>query len=149
VLVAPPYHASNYVCRVQGVRSMGRGGRARPRRRNLHEVDLYEPVDPNDEDWWWLDSLPMKTTTPPEVVPVETTTPPEDAPAEAETPPEDAPVEVDLEDFLTTHTATDEQISLLTQFITGAGDPTTIWANLVESMMDSIALSVTEDTADA
>jgi len=46
---------------------------------------------------------------------------------------------------LATHTATDEQIALLHQFITGAGDPNAIWENLLASMMDSIALSVAED----
>ena len=71
--------------------------------------------------------------------------PPEDAPGEANDPPEVEPIEVDLGEFLATHTATDEQVALLHQFITGAGDPNTIWENLLASMMDSIALSVAED----
>jgi hypothetical protein len=145
---------------------MGRGGRARPRRRLLYEVYVNEPVDPNNEDWWWLDGLPMpdeipledvtvEDEAPPEDVPVEDETPPENVPVEAETPHEEdpakaetPPVAVDLEDFLATHTATDEQVALLNQFIMGAGDPATIWANLLASMMASFSLSVAED-ADA
>jgi hypothetical protein len=103
------------------------------------------------------DDEPAKAVTSPEVEPAEATAPPEDEPAEAAAPSEDeaaeakpppevAPIEVYLEDFLASHTTTDEQVSLLTQFITGARDPTTIWANLVESIMDSIALSVADDT---
>jgi hypothetical protein len=124
---------------------MGRGGRAQPRRRQLHEVDVNEPVDLNDEDWWWLEGLPVPDATPPEDVPVEAETPPEDMSAEADDPPEVEPIEVDLQEFLATHTATDEQVALLNQFITGAGDPSTIWANLLASMMESISLSVAED----
>jgi hypothetical protein len=26
------------------------------KRRDLYEVDQFEPVNPNDKDWWWLDS---------------------------------------------------------------------------------------------
>ena len=124
---------------------MGRGGRARPRRQRLYEVDVNEPVDLTDEDWWWLEGLPALGTAPPEDAPQEDETPPEDAPGEANDPPEVEPIEVDLGEFLATHTATDEQIALLHQFITGAGDPATIWENLLASMMDSIALSVVED----
>ena len=102
---------------------MGRGGRARPRRQRLYEVDVNGPVDLTEEDGWWLEGLPALGTAPPEV----------------------EPIEVDLGEFLATHTATDEQIALLHQFITGAGDPATIWKNLLASMMDSIALSVAEE----
>jgi hypothetical protein len=124
---------------------MGRGGRARPRRQRLYEVDANEPVDLTDEDWWWLEGLPALGTAPPEDVPQEDEAPPKDAPVEANDPPEVEPIEVDLGEFLATHTATDEQIALLHQFITGAGDPATIWENLLASMMDSIALSVAEE----
>jgi hypothetical protein len=124
---------------------MGRGGRARPRRQCLYEVDVNEPVDLTDEDWWWLEGLPALGTAPPEDAPQEDEAPPEVAPVEANDPPEVEPIEVDLGEFLATHTATDEQIALLHQFITGAGDPDTIWENLLASMMDSIALSVAEE----
>ncbi len=124
---------------------MGRGGRARPRRQRLYEVVINEPVDLTDEDWWWLEGLPALGTAPPEDVPQEDETPPEDAPVEANDPPEVEPIEVDLGEFLATHTATDKQFALPHQFITGAGDPATIWENLLSSMMDSIALSVAED----
>ena len=82
---------------------------------------------------------------PPEDAPQEDETPPGDVPGEANDPPEVEPIEVDLGEFLATHTATDEQNSLLHQLITGAGDPATIWENLLASMMDSIALSVAEE----
>ncbi len=140
---------------------MGRGGRARPRRQSLYEVNVNGPVDLTDEDWWWLEGLPALGTalpedappkdapqedgTPPEDAPQEDGTPPEDAPGEANDSPEVEPIEVDFGEFLATHTATDEQIALLHQFITGAGDPATIWENLLASMMDSIALSVAEE----
>jgi hypothetical protein len=124
---------------------MCRGGRARPRRQRLYEVDPNEPVDLSAEDWWWLEGLPAPDAAPPNDIPVEDEAPPEDAPAGADDPPEVKPIEVDLEEFLATHTATNEQVALLHHFITGAGDPTTIWDNLLASMMDSIALSVAED----
>jgi hypothetical protein len=129
---------------------MCRGGRARPRRQCLYEVDVNGLVDLTDEDWWWLEGLPALGAAPPEDVPLENPpqedgTPPEDAPGEANDPPEVEPIEVDLGEFLATHTATDEQIALLHQFITGAGDPATIWENLLASMMNSIALSVAEE----
>ena len=82
---------------------------------------------------------------PPEDTPQEDGPPPEDAPGEANDPPEVEPIEVDLGEFLANHTATDEQVALLHQFITGAGDPYAIWENLLASMMNSIALSVAED----
>ncbi len=106
---------------------------------------MNEPVDLNDEDWWWLEGPPMPDTTPPEDVPVGAETPPEDVPAEADAPPEVEPIEVDLEEFLATHTATEEQVALLNQYIMGVGDPATVWANLLASIMDSISLSVAED----
>ena len=122
---------------------MGRGGRARPRRQRLYEIDVNEPVDLTDEDWWWLEGLPALGAAPPEDVPQEDEAPPENDLTNG--PPEVEPVEVDLGEFLATHTATDEQISLLHQLITGAGDPATIWENLLASMMDSITLSVAEE----
>ena len=124
---------------------MGRGGLARPRRQRLYEINPNEPVDLKDEDWWWLEGLPAPDATPPEDAPVEAEASSEDTPAEADDPSEVEPIEVDLEEFLATHTATDEQVALLHQFITGAGDPSTIWANLLASMMESISLSVAED----
>ncbi len=140
-----PRHARSYACRVRVENSMGRGGR--PRKQRLYEVDFNEPVDLTDEDWWWLEGLPALGTAPPEDVPEEDEAPPEDAPVEADDPPEAEPIEVDLGEFLATHTATDEQVALLHQFITGAGDPATIWENLLSSMMGSIALSVAEDAS--
>jgi hypothetical protein len=124
---------------------MGRGGRAHPRRQRPFEVNTNEPVDLTDEDWWWLEGLPALGAAPPDDVPEEDEGPPEDRPVEADDPPEVEPIEVDLGEFLATHTATDEQVALLHQFITGAGNPATIWENLLSSMMDSIALSVAED----
>jgi hypothetical protein len=44
---------------------MGRGARARPRRRRLYEVDPNEPVDLSAEDWWWLEGLPAPDAAPP------------------------------------------------------------------------------------
>ncbi len=82
---------------------------------------------------------------PPDDIPAEDEAPPEDAPAGADDPPEVEPIEVDLGEFLATHTATDEQIALLNQYIMGVGDPATVWADLLASMMESIALSVAED----
>jgi hypothetical protein len=130
--------------------SMGRGGRARPRRQRLGEVDTSGPVDLTDVDWWWLEGLPALGAAPPGGAPPEDASqedgpPSEDAPGEANDPPEVEPIEIDLGEFLATHTATDEQVALLHQFITGAGDPNAIWENLLASMMDSIALSVAED----
>jgi hypothetical protein len=124
---------------------MGRGGRARPRRQRLYEVNINEPLDLTDEDWWWLEGLPAPEAAPPDDTPVEDETPPEDVPVEADAPPEVESIEVDLEEFLATHTATDEQVALLNQYIMGVGDPATVWANLLTSMMESIALSVAED----
>jgi hypothetical protein len=122
---------------------MGRGGRARPRRQRLDEIDVNGPIDLTDEDWWWLEGLPALGAAPPEDVPQEDEAPPGND--STNDPPEVEPIEVDLGEFLTTHTATDEQIALLHQLITGAGDPATIWENLLASMMDSIALSVAEE----
>ena len=45
--------------------SMGRGGRARPRRQRLGEVDINGPVDLTDVDWWWLEGLPALGAAPP------------------------------------------------------------------------------------
>jgi hypothetical protein len=124
---------------------MGRGGRARPKRQRPFEVNTNEPVDLTDEDWWWLEGLPAPEDAPPDDIPAEDEAPPEDAPTGADDPPEVEPIEVDLGEFLATHIATDEQVALLHQYITGAGDPATIWEHLLSSMMDSIALSVAED----
>jgi hypothetical protein len=124
---------------------MGRGGRARPRRQRPFEANPGEPVDLTDEDWWWLEGLPALGDAPPDDIPAEDEAPPEDAPAGADDPPEVEPIEVDLGEFLAAHTATDEQIALLNQYVMGVGDPATAWAELLASMMESIALSVAED----
>jgi hypothetical protein len=87
--------------------SIGRGGRARPRRQRLHEVDPNEPVDLTDEDWWWLEGLPAPDAALPDDISVEDEAPPEDAPEGTDDPPEVEPIEVDLGEFLATHTATD------------------------------------------
>ena len=109
---------------------------------------MQDPNPPEDvpaKDPTSPEYVPAEATTPPEVEPAEAADPPGDEPAEADAPPEVEPIEVDLGEFLANHTATDEQVALLNQFITGAGDPNTIWENLLASMMDSIALSVAED----
>jgi hypothetical protein len=125
--------------------SMGRGGRARPRRQRPFEANADEPVDLTDKDWWWLEGLPALGAAPPDDAPEEGEGQPEDPPVEADDPPEVEPIEVDLGEFLAINTATDEQVALLHQFITGAGNPATIWENLLSSMMESIALSVADD----
>jgi hypothetical protein len=125
--------------------SMGRGGRARLRRQRPFEVNPNEPVDLTKEDWWWLEGPPALGAGPPDNIPAEEEAPSEDEPGEADAPVEAEPIEVDLEEFLATHTATDEQVALLNQYFMGVGDPATVWANLLDSMMESIALSVAED----
>jgi hypothetical protein len=124
---------------------MGRGGRARPRRQRPFEVNPNEPVDLTEEDWWWLEGLPALGAAPPDDIPAEDEARPENEPGGANAPPEVEPIEVDLGEFLANHTATDEQVILLNQFIMGVGDPATVWANLLASIMESIALSVAED----
>ena len=119
--------------------SMGRGGRARPRRQRLGEVDTNEPVDLTDVDWWWLEGLPALGAAPPGDAPPaddpqEDGPPPEDAPGEANDPPEVEPIEVDLGEFLANHTATDEQVALLHQFIAEEGDPVEIMTRLLEEL---------------
>ncbi len=109
------------------------------------EVNPNEPVDLTEEDWWWLEGLPALGAAPPDDIPAEDEAPPEDEPGEIDAPPEVEPIEVDLGEFLANHTATDEQVILLNQFIMGVGDPAIVWANLLSSMMESIALSVAED----
>jgi hypothetical protein len=88
------YHARSYACRVREENGMGRGSRARllarPRRQRLYEVDINEPVDLTDEDWWWLEGLPALGAAPPDDIPVEDEAPSEDAPAGADDPPETA-----------------------------------------------------------
>jgi hypothetical protein len=114
--------------------SMGRGGLDQSRRRHSYEVDPCGPADPDDEDWGWLDDLPM----PDEALP-------EDAPAEADGPLEIELSEADIEEFLANHTATEEQVALLELFRSGIGDSDTVWANLVESLTDSFILYMTEE----
>ncbi len=75
---------------------MGRSGLDRSRRQHLYEADPSGPIDPNDEDWWWLEGLLMPDETPPE-----------DALAGADVSPEVELSEVDVEEFLAIHTATE------------------------------------------
>ena len=112
---------------------------------------MQDPNPPEDvpaKDSTSPEYVPAEATTPPEVEPAEAADPPGDEPAEADAPPEVEPIEVDLEEFLANHTASVEQVALLIQFTMRAGEPTTIWANLLESMMESISLSVAEDADD-
>jgi hypothetical protein len=69
---------------------------------------------------------------------------PEDAPAGADGPLVIEPTEADVEEFLASHTPTEEQAALLELFQSGTGDPETVWANLVDSLTDSFALYLTE-----
>jgi hypothetical protein len=112
--------------------SMGRGGLDQSGRRCLYEVDPRGLADPDDEDWGWLDELLM----PDEALP-------EDAPAEADGPLVIEPTEADVEEFLASHTATEEQVALLELFQSGIGDSETVWANLVDSLTDSFVLYMT------
>jgi hypothetical protein len=112
--------------------SMGRGGLDQSGRRRLYEVDPGGPADPDDEDWGWLDELLM----PDEALP-------EDDPAEADGPLVIEPTEADVEEFLASHTATDEQAALLELFQSGMGDSETAWASLVDSLTDSFVLYMT------
>jgi hypothetical protein len=86
------YPARSYACRVREESSMGRGGRARPRRQRLYKVDPNEPVDLTDEDWWWLEGLQAPDAAPPDDIPVEDEAPPEDVPAGALTHPRSNPL---------------------------------------------------------
>jgi hypothetical protein len=102
---------------------MGRGGLDQSRRRYSYEADPSGPAGPDDEDGGWLEDL----LAPDEALP-------EDAPAEVDDPFEIELDEADVEEFLANHTATEEQVALLELFLSGIGDPDTVWASLVDSL---------------
>ncbi len=54
------------------------------------------------------------------------------------------PTEADVEEFLASHTPTEEQAALLELFQSGTGDPEATWVSLVDSLTDSFALYMTE-----
>jgi hypothetical protein len=70
---------------------------------------------------------------------------PQDALAEADDSFEFELDEVDVEEFLASHTLTDEQAALLALFLSGTGDPDTVWATLVNSLTDAFLSYVTEE----
>jgi hypothetical protein len=111
---------------------MGRGGLDQSGRRRLYEVDPSGPAEPDNEDWGWLDELLMSDESLPE-----------DAPAEADGPLVIEPTEADVEEFLASHTATEEQVALLELLQSGIGDSETVWANMVDSLTDSFVLYMT------
>jgi hypothetical protein len=114
--------------------SMGRGGLDQSGRRRLHEVSPNGPADPNDGNGGWLDEL----LAPDEALP-------EDALAEADDSFKIELDEADVEEFLASHTLTDEQAALLALFLSGTGDPDTVWATLVNSLTDAFLSYVTEE----
>jgi hypothetical protein len=72
-----------------------------------------------------------------------------------EAPPEDAPVEdeesfeldeSDIEEFLAGHNLTEEQHALLELFLSGTGDPATVWASLVSSLTNAFLAYVMDET---
>ncbi len=117
-----------------GENSMGRGGLDQSGRRRPYKVSPNGPADPDDGNGGWLDEL---------LAPDETL--PEDALAEADDPFEIELDEADVEEFLANHTITDEQAALLDLFLSGTGDPDTVWASLVNSLTDAFLSYVTEE----
>ncbi len=111
---------------------IGRGGLDQSSRRRLHEVNPNDPADPDDGNGGWPDEL----LAPDEALP-------EDALAEANDPSEIELDEADVEEFLANHTLTDEQAALLALFLSGTGDPDTVWATLVNSLTDAFLGYVT------
>ncbi len=71
--------------------------------------------------------------------------PPEDAPAEADESFEFELDEADIEEFLDDHTFTEEQAALFELFLSGTGDPATVWASLVNSLADAFLSYVMEE----
>ncbi len=114
--------------------SMGRGGLDQSGRQRLYEVSPNGPADPDDGNGGWLDELLM----PDEALP-------EDAPVEVDDPFEIELDEADIEEFLANHTITEEQAALLELFLSGIGDPDTVWASLVNSLTDAFIIYVTEE----
>jgi hypothetical protein len=115
--------------------SMGRGGLDQSGRQRLYEVSPSGPAGPDDGNGGWLDEL----LAPDEALP-------EDAVAEADDSFEIELDEADVEEFLASHTLTDEQAALLALFLSGTGDPDTVWATLVNSLTDAFLSYVTEET---
>jgi hypothetical protein len=115
--------------------SMGRGGLDQSFRRRLYEASPNGPADPDDGNGGWLDEL----LAPDEALP-------EDALAEADDSFEIELDEADVEEFLASHALTDEQAALLALFLSGTGDPDTVWATLVSSLTDAFLGYVTEET---
>ena len=113
--------------------SMGRGGLDQSGRRRLYEASPNGPADPDDGNGEWLNEL-LATD---EALP-------EDAVAEADDSFEIELDEADVEEFLASHTLTDEQAALLALFLSGTGDPDTVWATLVNSLTDAFLSYVTE-----
>ncbi len=108
--------------------SMGRGGLDQPGRRRLYEVRPSGPDDPDEGGELLILDEAL----------------PEDAPAGADAPLVIEPTEDDVEEFLASHTPTEEQAALLELFQSGTGDPEAAWASLVDSLTDSFALYMTE-----
>ena len=113
---------------------MGRGGLDQSGRRRPYEASPNSPADPDDGNGGWLDEL----LAPDEALP-------EDALAEADDSFEVELEEVDVEEFLASHALTDEQAALLALFLSGIGDPDTVWATLVNSLTDAFLSYVTEE----
>ncbi len=72
-----------------------------------------------------------------------------------EAPTEDAPMEddesfeldeSDIEEFLAGHNLTEEQHALLELFLSGTGDPATVWASLVSSLTNAFLAYVMDET---
>jgi hypothetical protein len=113
---------------------MGRGGLDQSSRRRPYEASPDSSADPEDGNGGWLD----EPLAPDEALP-------EDALAEADDSFEVELEEVDVEEFLASHALTDEQAALLTLFLSGIGDPDTVWATLVNSLTDAFLSYVTEE----
>jgi len=114
--------------------SMGRGGLDQPGRRPLYEPSPNGSADPDDENVGWPGELLMLDEAPPEV-----------APAEADESFEFELDEADIEEFLDDHTFTEEQAPLFELFLSGTGDPATVWASLVNSLADAFLSYVMEE----
>ncbi len=107
---------------------MGQGGLDQSGRPRPYEVDPRGPADPDDEDGGWLGEL---------------LAPDEALPEDADDPFEIELDEADVEEFLASHTITDEQAALPELFLSGTGDPDTVWASLVNSLTDAFLIYVT------
>ena len=110
---------------------MGRGGLDQSGRRRPYEASPNSPADPDDGNGGWLDEL---------------LAPDEALPEDADDPFEIELDEADVEEFLACHTITDEQTALLKLFLSGTGDPDTVWATLVNSLTNAFLSYVMEET---